>query len=75
MTKQFVIGKTYKTAVSNFFPLAGLTRVGQKFTCDYIDNDGYCYSQSIKYNSCPATGYGWCVAAPSELEDGSVVEV
>ena len=76
MSKQFVVGKTYKTVVPNFFPLAGLTKAGQKFTCDYIDNTGYCYSQSVKYPSCFDTPVnGWCVAAPLELEDGLVVEI
>lgn len=76
MTKQFVVGKTYKTTVPNFFPLAGLTKVGQEFTCNYIDHTGYCYTQSVKYSSCFDTPTnGWCVAAPLELEDGLVVEI
>lgn len=75
MSKQFVVGKTYRTAVPNFFPFAGLTKVGQEFTCNYVDSNGYCYSQSVKYHSCPAIGHGWCVAAPLKLEVGLIVEV
>ena len=76
MSKQFIVGKTYKTTIPNFFKSAGLIEIGQEFTCDYVSNSGDCYSQSVNYESCfrmPANG--WCIAIPSELEDGLVVKI
>lgn len=70
MSKQFIVGKAYKTTVPYFFTNGGVTSIGVTFTCDAIDKAGDCWSNNlnkIKQNT--------CVVSLSELEDGLVVEV
>ena len=71
MPKQFVAGKTYKTAVPNFFPYGGVTSTGITFTCDSVDEEGDCWTKNLN-KRIPQDN---CVVLLSELEDGLVVEV
>ena len=70
MPNQFVVGKTYKTTIPNFFPYGGITSIGETFTCNSVDENGDCWSNNLN-----KIKQDTCVVSLSELEDGSVVEV
>ena len=73
---QFVIGKTYETTISNYYPDCCLVYVGQQFTCHFVDCDGCAWSTDVRFYGEPAVdGHGWCVATPQELALGYVQEV
>lgn len=40
MSMEFEVGKTYETAVRNFYSDCGLVEVGQRFTCHYVGGAG-----------------------------------
>lgn len=73
---KFEIGKTYETTVSNFYRNCGLVAVGQRFTCHYVDEDGWAWSVDVNYcGRLPSDSMGWCVATSDELARGCVREV